>query len=70
MNEMRKLQPEMERVRKQFKDDPQAMNKEMMELYRRHKVNPVGGCLPMMLQMPIFVGLFMTLRSAIRRFAL
>jgi len=65
MKEMRLLQPEMEKIRKQFKDDPQAMNREMMELYRRHKVNPMGGCLPMLFQMPIFIGLFMTLRSAI-----
>lgn len=65
MKEMRKLQPEMERVKKQFKNDPQGMNKEVMELYRRHKVNPAGGCLPMLLQMPIFIGLFMTLRSVV-----
>ena len=64
MKEMRKLQPEMERIRRQFKDDPQKMNREVMELYRRHKVNPAGGCLPMIFQMPIFIGLFMTLRSA------
>ena len=65
MKEMRKLQPEMEKLRKEFKDDAQRMNKEVMELYRRHKVNPAGGCLPMLLQLPIFIGLFMTLRSVI-----
>jgi YidC/Oxa1 family membrane protein insertase len=65
MKDMRKLQPEMERLRKQFKDDPQAMNKEVMELYRRHKINPLGGCLPMLLQFPILIGLFMTLRSVV-----
>ncbi|MBU0533942.1 MAG: membrane protein insertase YidC [Candidatus Omnitrophica bacterium] len=65
MKEMRKLQPEMEKLRKEFKDDAQRMNKEVMELYRRHKVNPAGGCLPMLLQFPIFIGLFMTLRSVI-----
>ena len=65
MKEMRLLQPEMEKIRKQYRDDPQAMNKEVMELYRRHRVNPMGGCLPMLFQMPIFIGLFMTLRSAI-----
>jgi YidC/Oxa1 family membrane protein insertase len=65
MKDMRKLQPEMERIKKQFKDDPQSMNREVMELYRRHKVNPLGGCLPMFLQFPIFIGLFMTLRSVV-----
>ncbi len=65
MKEMHKLQPEMEKIRKEFKDDPQRMNREVMELYRRHKVNPAGGCLPMLLQLPIFIGLFMTLRSVI-----
>jgi len=65
MKEMRILQPEMEKIRKEFKDDPQKMNREVMELYRRHKVNPAGGCLPMLLQLPIFIGLFMTLRSVV-----
>ena len=65
MKEMRKLQPEMEKIRKEFKNDPQKMNAEVMELYRRHKVNPAGGCLPMLLQLPIFIGLFMTLRSVV-----
>ena len=65
MKEMHKLQPEMEKIRKQFKDDPQGMNREVMELYRRHKVNPAGGCLPMLLQFPILFALFITLRSVI-----
>lgn len=65
MKDMRRLQPEMERIRKQFKDDPQAMNREVMELYRRHRINPLGGCLPMFLQFPILIGLFMTLRSVV-----
>ena len=65
MKEMRKLQPEMERIKKQFKEDPQRMNQEVMELYRRHKINPLGGCLPMFLQFPILIGLFMTLRSVV-----
>ena len=65
IKEMRKLQPEMEKIRKQFRSEPQKMNKEIIELYRRHKVNPAGGCLPMPLQMPIFIGLFTALRSAI-----
>ena len=63
MQGMQKLQPQMKRLREKFKDDREAMNKEMMELYRRHKVNPLGGCLPMVLQMPVFIGLYNALSS-------
>jgi YidC/Oxa1 family membrane protein insertase len=55
----------MTKLRERYKDDPGALNKEMMELYRRHHVNPLSGCLPMVIQMPIFVGLYNTLSSAI-----
>jgi YidC/Oxa1 family membrane protein insertase len=65
MREMQKLQPQMTKLRERYKDDPAALNKEMMELYRRHHVNPLSGCLPMLIQMPIFVGLYNTLSSAI-----
>jgi len=44
----------MEKLKAQHKSNPQKLNKEMMELYKEHKVNPLGGCLPMLLQMPIF----------------
>ena len=56
MRDMQKLQPQMTKIREQFKDDSEKMNKEIMELYRRHKVNPLGGCLPMVLQIPVFIG--------------
>lgn len=65
MNEMRKLQPQMERLRAQYKDDPQQMNKELMELYRRYKINPLGGCLPMLVQLPVFIGLYQAFLHAI-----
>jgi YidC/Oxa1 family membrane protein insertase len=65
MKEMQVLQPKVEELRKLYKDNPQRMNKEVLELYREHKVNPFGGCLPLLLQMPIFFALYQALlRSA------
>src|SRR5205814_194297 len=58
MREMQKIQPQMAKLKERFKDDQMALQKEMMELYRRHRVNPLSGCLPMVLQLPIFVGLY------------
>lgn len=58
MKAMQVLQPKIEAIRKEFKDNPQRMNKEIMELYKEHKVNPLGGCLPLLLQMPIFFALY------------
>ncbi len=65
MREMHKLQPYIQELQKKYKDDPKRMQKEMMLLYKEHKVNPFSGCLPMLLQMPILIALFTTLRSAI-----
>lgn len=65
MREMQKLQPQMAKIREELKDKPDEMNKEIMELYRRHKVNPLGGCLPMVLQIPVFVGLYNALLNAV-----
>jgi YidC/Oxa1 family membrane protein insertase len=65
MKEMQKLQPEMAKLRERFKDDQVALQKEVMELYKRHQVNPFSGCLPMVLQIPIFVGLYNALNHAI-----
>jgi len=61
MKEMQILQPKIEALRKEFKDNPQRLNKEIMELYKEHKVNPLGGCLPLLLQMPIFFALYQAL---------
>jgi YidC/Oxa1 family membrane protein insertase len=66
MREMQKLQPEMAKLREKYKDDPKQMNTEIMELYKRHKVNPLGGCLPMILQIPVFFGLYQALSSTIQ----
>lgn len=65
MKAMQKLQPEMQRLRERYKDDQTTLQKEVMELYKRHRVNPVSGCLPMLLQLPIFVGLYNALMHAI-----
>lgn len=65
MKRMQKFQPLINQLREKYKDDPQRMNQEMMALYREHKINPLGGCLPMLIQIPVFFGLFSMLRSAI-----
>jgi YidC/Oxa1 family membrane protein insertase len=66
MREMQKLQPEMQKLREKYKDDAKQMNTEIMELYKRHKVNPLGGCLPMVLQIPVFFGLYQLLANIIQ----
>ena len=58
MKQMQGIQPKVSAIQEKFKDDRDRLNKELMRLYRDHKVNPVGGCLPMVLQMPVFVALF------------
>jgi YidC/Oxa1 family membrane protein insertase len=65
MRDMQRLQPQMAKLRERFKDDREKLNKEMIELYRRHRVNPLGGCLPMLLQFPVFIGLYQALSQAI-----
>lgn len=58
MKQMQVIQPKVLGLQEKFKDDRDRLNKELIKLYRDHKVNPVGGCLPMVLQMPVFVALF------------
>lgn len=65
MNEMKKIQPQLEQIREQFKDDREKLNREMMELYRRNHINPLGGCLPMLVQIPVFIGLYQAFMHAI-----
>ncbi len=65
MNQMKKLQPMMAKIREKHADDRVQMNQEMMQLYRTYKVNPMGGCLPMLLQIPVFLGLYNALMGAI-----
>ena len=65
MRAMQKLQPEMERLKEKYKNKPEAMNAAIMALYKENKVNPAGGCLPMLLQMPLFFALYAVLFNAI-----
>jgi YidC/Oxa1 family membrane protein insertase len=65
MNKMKKLQPLMAEIREKHKGDREKMNQEMMRLYKTYKVNPAGGCLPMLLQIPVFIGLYQALLYSI-----
>jgi len=65
MRAMQKLQPEIERLRKKYEKDAQSLNTAIMALYKENKVNPAGGCLPLVLQMPIFFALYAVLFNAI-----
>lgn len=65
MKKMQLLQPKIAEIKEKFKDDPQKMNKETMKLYSTYGVNPAGGCLPLLLQMPIFVALWGLFQVAI-----
>lgn len=65
MKNMQKLQPKVAKLKEKFKDDPQKMNQEMMALYKTYKVNPLGGCLPMVLQIPFFFALYKVLLMSI-----
>ena len=65
MKRMQLLSPKMTELREKYKDDPQKMNEELMKLYKQYGVNPFGGCLPMLIQIPIFFGFYSMLGSAI-----
>jgi YidC/Oxa1 family membrane protein insertase len=65
MKQMQKLQPQMEKLKERYGSDKEKLNKEIMELYRRNGVNPLGGCLPMVLQFPVFIGLYNALSTPI-----
>jgi YidC/Oxa1 family membrane protein insertase len=65
MKDMQKLQPKVAKLREKYKDDKETMNKELMALYRTFKVNPMAGCLPMVLQLPVFIALYNVLGYAI-----
>jgi YidC/Oxa1 family membrane protein insertase len=65
MSEMKKIQPLMKEIREKYKDDKQKMNQEVMGLYRTYKINPLGGCLPMVVQLPVFFALYRMLYEAI-----
>lgn len=62
MREMQKIQPLMKEVQERYKNNKEKLNQELMKLYKEHKVNPMGGCLPLLIQMPILILLFQVLR--------
>ncbi|MFT6068735.1 MAG: YidC/Oxa1 family membrane protein insertase [Bacteriovoracaceae bacterium] len=65
MKKMQKVQPELTKLREKFKDDPQRMQKETMELFKRAGANPLGGCFPMLLQMPVFFAFYQVLYNSV-----
>jgi YidC/Oxa1 family membrane protein insertase len=65
MKAMQKIQPQLQAVRERYKDDPVAMNRETMALMKANKANPIGGCLPMLLQIPVFFALYRVIGSSI-----
>jgi YidC/Oxa1 family membrane protein insertase len=64
MQALQRLQPEMKKIQQRYKDDKQRQQQAMMEFYKEHQVNPLGSCLPLILQFPFFIGLYQTLRSS------
>jgi YidC/Oxa1 family membrane protein insertase len=65
MKRMQALAPEVQILKEKYKDDPAKFTQKQMELWKKHKVSPISGCLPMLIQMPVFIGFFTMLRSAI-----
>ena len=65
MKKMQQVQPKLQQLKEQYKDNPQLLNAKMMELYRTEGVNPFGGCLPLLLQLPVFIALYTTLDGAV-----
>ncbi len=65
MAKMRKVAPRMKQMKEQFGDDRQAMSKAMMEMYKREKINPMGGCLPILVQIPVFISLYWVLLESV-----
>ena len=65
MAKMKVVTPKMQAVRERFKNDPQKMNQAMMELYKTEKINPLGGCFPILIQMPVFLALYWVLQASV-----
>ena len=65
MKKMQELQPQVKAIQEKYKEDPQKVQQKMMALWKENKVSPVSGCLPMLVQIPVFIGFFMMVRSAI-----
>lgn len=66
MEQMKKLQPMMQKLREKYADDKATLNREVMQLYKTYKVNPAGGCLPILVQIPVFIGLYQALLNSIQ----
>ena len=62
---MSKMQPRLKTLKEVYRDNPQMLNQETMKLYKEYQINPMGGCLPMLLQMPVFFALYTTLTAAV-----
>lgn len=61
--DLQRIQPKVKELQRKYKDDKEKLNQELLKLYSEHKVNPFGGCLPLLIQLPIFFALFKTLNS-------
>jgi len=66
MKEMQRIQPEISKLQKKYKNDKETLNRKTMELYNEHNVNPMGGCLPLLIQFPILIGFFYVLRDPVK----
>jgi YidC/Oxa1 family membrane protein insertase len=66
MREMQRIQPEVKKLQAKYKGNRQKLNEEMMKLYKEHNVNPFGGCLPLVMQFPVLIGLFYVIRSPLK----
>ena len=62
---MRKLQPKIESLKERYGEDKQGMSKSLMELYKKEKINPLGGCLPILIQIPVFIALYWVLLESV-----
>ena len=65
MAKMKVVAPKMTAIREKYKSDPAKMNQATMELYKKEKINPLGGCLPILIQMPVFISLYYVLQAAV-----
>src|SRR5690348_1161084 len=67
MQKMQRMQPQMKEIQRKYKDDKQRQQQEMMKFYKENQINPLGSCLPLVAQLPVFISLFYMLRSSLRR---
>src|SRR5690606_7757894 len=70
MLELQMHQPELRKIQTQYRDDRQKMNEELMKIYQEHRINPVGGCLPLLIQLPVFIILYNVIRGLTQRTSL